>query len=62
MYLIRVRCEGFKSNYWVQLCADCIAVQRSKKRATVFETLAEAERYAAIVGCSHDPEIVLAFN
>jgi alpha-D-ribose 1-methylphosphonate 5-triphosphate synthase subunit PhnL len=58
MYLIKVRCEGFKSDYWVSIVPDCVAIQRSKKRATVFETLAEAERYAGIVGCAHDAEII----
>ena len=61
MYLVKVRCEGFKSDYWVQICRDCVAVQRSKKRATLFETFAEAHEYAGIVGCSHDAEIIRCF-
>jgi hypothetical protein len=61
MYLVKVRCEGFKSDYWVQICPDCVAVQRSRKRATRFETLTEAEKYAAQVGCSYDPEIIACY-
>lgn len=60
MYLIKVRVEGFKADYWVCL-TDCIAIQRSKKRATLFETLAEAEKYAGYVGCAHEAEIIPCF-
>lgn len=61
-WLIKVQYPQYKRPRWTLVLPHVVAIQKSRKSATRFQTIEEAMEIAAYIGCSvRNVEIVEAF-